>query len=130
MLDLERQIQEAKSEAQNLKTRAEVAKATKQVNDTLSEINPSGAKSVLERQREKVLQMEAEAQGSATLIGENLDEQFKMLDTTSADDELALLMADDTDSAPAAALPAGESAPVNTEAEFDKLEADFSELDL
>jgi len=97
MKDLEAKMTEAKAKKDQIIARARTAKAATKVNDMLAGVGDSSSVAAFEKMREKVDQMEAEAdvskqmaigQGSATSA--SLENQFKSLEGgTAVDDELA-----------------------------------------
>jgi phage shock protein A len=77
-----------------LVARAKAAKATEEVQKTLSGINTTSAMSTFERMETKVLELEARSQASGELGGYGIEQQFAQLEAGSnVDDELALLKA-------------------------------------
>ena len=87
---LEAKMAEAKSKKDTLKARAASAKTNKAVQDLVSGVNNSSALSAFEKMEEKVMGMEAEAEGMAMLTaGADLEDKFKALEGSSVDDELA-----------------------------------------
>jgi len=99
MKDLEAKMTEAKAKKDQIIARARTAKAATKVNDMLAGVGDSSSVAAFEKMRDKVEQMEAEAdvskqmaigQGSATSA--SLESQFKSLEGgTAVDDELAAM---------------------------------------
>lgn len=86
---LETKMAEAKSKKDTLKARAASAKTNKAVADMVQGVSTSSALSAFERMEEKVLAAEAEAEAVGVLTASDaLEEQFKMLETGSVEDEL------------------------------------------
>jgi phage shock protein A len=120
LIGLESKISEAKTKKDMLKARAQAAKAQEQLQGAVGRLGTSSAMAAFERMEDKVLQMEARAQASGELAGNQLEQQFAMLEGSDVDDELAALKANMlAGSAPnQAALPAsGQSNPAATEAQ-------------
>mmetsp|Transcript_6601 Transcript_6601/g.22747 ORF Transcript_6601/g.22747 Transcript_6601/m.22747 type:complete len:331 (+) Transcript_6601:1868-2860(+) len=92
---LESKIGEAKQKKNMLKARAQSAKASQWVNDTVSGLNTGSALAAFERMEEKVMTMEAEAEaaGELALLGANdsLEAQFAQLEFGTVDDDLMQL---------------------------------------
>jgi phage shock protein A len=94
LVALESKISEAKTKKNMLVARAKAAKATEEVQKTLSGINTTSAMSTFERMETKVLELEARSQASGELGGYGIEQQFAQLEAGSnVDDELALLKA-------------------------------------
>ncbi|MEN9244403.1 MAG: PspA/IM30 family protein, partial [Gloeomargarita sp. DG02_4_bins_56] len=109
MTALEGKIAEAKTKKDMLKARLRAAKATEQVNQALGKVGTSSAMAAFERMEDKVLTQEAKAQATIELSGDNLEEQFKLLEgSTDLDAELLALKAQ----MGMGTLPSSASAPV------------------
>jgi len=98
MKDLEAKMAEAKAKKDQIIARARTAKASTKVNDMLAGVGSSSSVAAFERMRDKVEQMEAEADVSKTLAaaggsgGGSLESKFKQLESgSSVDDELAAM---------------------------------------
>ena len=77
-----------------LVARARAAKATEQIQQSISKVNTNAPMAAFERMEEKVLQMEARAQAAGELAGNNLESQFALLESGSdVDDELMAMKA-------------------------------------
>ncbi len=86
---LETKMAEAKAKKDTLKARAASAKTNKAVADMVQGVSTSSALSAFERMEEKVLAQEAEAEAVGVLTASDaLEEQFKMLESGSVEDEL------------------------------------------
>ncbi|MEN9216465.1 MAG: PspA/IM30 family protein [Gloeomargarita sp. HHBFW_bins_162] len=92
MTALEGKIAEAKTKKDMLKARLRAAKATEQVNQALGKVGTSSAMAAFERMEDKVLTQEAKAQATVELAGDNLEEQFKLLESSSDLDAELLAM--------------------------------------
>ena len=89
---LETKMAEAKAKKDTLKARAASAKTNKAVADMVQGVSTSSALSAFERMEEKVLASEAEAEAVGVLTASDaLEEQFKMLESGSVEDELAAM---------------------------------------
>lgn len=94
LIALESKISEAKTKKDMLKSRAAAAKANEQLQSTIGRLGTSSAMGAFERMEEKVLEMEARSQASYELAGNDLEQQFKVLEGGSdVDDELAAMKA-------------------------------------
>jgi phage shock protein A len=94
LIALESKISEAKTKKDMLKARASAAKANEQLQGTIGRLGTGSAMGAFERMEEKVLEMEARSQAAHELTGNNLEEQFKLLESGSnVDDELATMKA-------------------------------------
>ncbi len=99
LIALETKISEAKQQQDRLKARAQAAKANEQLQNTVGRLGTSSAMGAFERMEEKVLELEARSQVTVELTGNNLEEQFAMLESgNDVDDELAALKAQMTGS--------------------------------
>jgi phage shock protein A len=109
LIALESKISEAKTKKDMLKARAQAAKAQEQLQNTVGRLGTSTAMGAFERMEEKVLELEARSTAAAELTGNNLDQQFAMLESgNDVDDELAAMKAQLTGSSTTQAqLPAG-----------------------
>lgn len=107
LIALESKISEAKTKKDMLKARVAAAKANEQLQNAVGRLGTSSAMGAFERMEEKVLMMEARAQSAQELTGNNLDEQFKLLESgTDVDDELMAMKAQLSGASPnQAALP-------------------------
>ena len=110
LIALESKISEAKTKKDMLKSRAAAAKANEQLQSTIGKLGTSSAMGAFERMEEKVLEMEARSQASYELAGNDLEQQFKLLEGgNDVDDELAAMKAQLTGgSVSQQALPASE----------------------
>jgi phage shock protein A len=94
LIALESKISEAKTKKDMLKARASAAKANEQLQGTIGRLGTSSAMGAFERMEEKVLEMEARSQAVGELAGNDLEQQFAMLESGSdVDDELATMKA-------------------------------------
>lgn len=100
MKDLEAKMTEAKSKKDQIIARARTAKASTKVNDMLAGVGSSSSVAAFERMKDKVEQMEAEADVSKQLAaasgssstGTSMESQFKALERAGGvDDELAAM---------------------------------------
>jgi phage shock protein A len=100
MKDLEAKMADAKAKKDQIIARARTAKASTKVNDMLAGVGSSSSVAAFERMKDKVEQMEAEADVSKQLAassgtsstGTSLESQFKQLEAGgSVDDELAAM---------------------------------------
>ncbi len=133
LIALESKISEAKTKKDMLKSRAAAAKANEQLQNTISSLNTGGSMAAFERMEEKVLMMEAKSQAAGELAGNDLEQQFAMLESGSdVDDELAAMKAQLTGgSVSQQALPASEekkSSPSNSAVD-DELESLRKQID-
>lgn len=133
LIALESKISEAKTKKDMLKSRAAAAKANEQLQSTIGRLGTSSAMGAFERMEEKVLEMEARSQASYELAGNDLEQQFKVLEGGSdVDDELAAMKAQLTGgSVSQQALPASdEKTSTSTKSEVDaELEALRKQID-
>ena len=92
---LNQKIEEAKRRKDLLIARKKRAEAQRQIQETLQGIGQSSAFETFERMEQKVLEAEAQAEASvdlnAELAGLDLEDQFKGLETTALDTDLAEL---------------------------------------
>lgn len=119
LIALESKISEAKTKKDMLKARVAAAKAQEQLQNTVGRMGTSTAMAAFERMEEKVLQMEARAQAAGELAGNDLENQFALLESGSdVDDELMAMKAQLTGASPnQAALPSASQSstpPSNT----------------
>merc|ERR1719502_707319 len=99
MKDLEAKMAEAKAKKDQIIARARTAKAATKVNDMLAGVGDSSSVAAFDRMKDKVEQLEAEADvskqlaaGSSSGKGSSIDNQFKALEgSSSVDDELAAM---------------------------------------
>ncbi|MBD1902209.1 PspA/IM30 family protein [Trichocoleus sp. DQ-A3] len=90
----ESKVSEAKAYKPILKARIQAAKAQEQLQNTVGRLNTSRSMAAFERMEEKVLELEARSTAAAELTGNNLDQQFAMLESgNDVDDELAAMKA-------------------------------------
>jgi phage shock protein A len=133
LIALESKISEAKTKKDMLKARASAAKANEQLQSTIGRLGTSSAMGAFERMEDKVLEMEARSQAAHELTGNNLDEQFRMLESGSdVDDELAAMKAQLTGgSVSQQALPASQqnTSPAAKSEVDDELEALRKQID-
>lgn len=110
LIALESKISEAKTKKDMLKARASAAKANEQLQSTIGRMGTGSAMAAFERMEDKVLEMEARSQAAYELAGNELEQQFAMLESGSdVDDELAAMKAQLTGgSVSQQALPASE----------------------
>ncbi|RMD70344.1 MAG: PspA/IM30 family protein [Cyanobacteria bacterium J149] len=108
---LESKISEAKTKKDMLKARISAAKANKQLQSTISNINSSSAMSAFERMEERVMLEEAEASAVGELAGMGEDSKWASLEGgTAVDDELEALKRQLSGTPePNTALPAGNN---------------------
>jgi len=94
---LTEKIEEAKRGKNLLVARARRAQAEKTITETMGGMTNTSAFDTMDRMKEKIEQMEAEAQASSELAletgSDSLEEKFKKLDTKSTDDALLALKA-------------------------------------
>ena len=94
LIALESKISEAKTKKDMLRSRANAAKANKQLQDSMSNLGTSSAMGAFERMEDKVMQLEAESETAAELGGTGIEQQFAALEAGSGvDDELAAMKA-------------------------------------
>jgi phage shock protein A len=133
LIALESKISEAKTKKDMLKARASAAKANEQLQSTIGRLGTSSAMGAFERMEDKVLEMEARSQAAHELTGNNLDEQFRMLESGSdVDDDLAAMKAQLTGgSVSQQALPASQqnASPAAKSEVDDELEALRKQID-
>jgi phage shock protein A len=110
LIALESKISEAKTKKDMLKSRAAAAKANEQLQSTIGRLGTSSAMGAFERMEDKVMELEARSQAAYELTGNDLEQQFAMLESGSdVDDELAAMKASLTGgSVNQQALPASE----------------------
>ena len=97
--ELQERIEEAEDRQDELIAAAESARATKEINETMSGLGKENASDNLDRLEKRVIKMEAEAQASDELYEDlkkdDLESQFEELENKdSVDDELARLKAE------------------------------------
>lgn len=80
LIALESKISEAKTKKDMLKARASAAKASEQLQSTISNIGTSSAMGAFERMEEKVLELEAKSQAAYELTGSDLEGKFRALE--------------------------------------------------
>ncbi len=117
MAALESKIAEAKTKKEMLTARARAAKASEQIHQAMSKVGTSNAMSAFDRMEDKVMQLEARSEAVAELSGDSLENQFAQLEANSdvaLELEAMKLELLGGTSNPAGALPAGESAPVDS----------------
>jgi len=94
LIALESKISEAKTKKDMLKSRAAAAKANEQLQGTIGRLGTGSAMAAFERMEDKVLELEARSQAGYELAGNNLEQQFALLEGGSdVDDELAAMKA-------------------------------------
>lgn len=94
LIALESKISEAKTKKDMLKARISAAKANEQLQSTVGRLNTGSAMGAFERMEEKVLEIEARSQAVGELAGNDLENQFAMLESgNNVDDELAAMKA-------------------------------------
>ncbi|MGD1851220.1 MAG: PspA/IM30 family protein [Cyanophyceae cyanobacterium] len=116
LVALESKISEAKPKKDMLKARATAAKASEQLQSSLSSMNTGSAMAAFERMEEKVMEMEARTDAAADLGGASLESQFAALESSgNVDDELEAMKAQMLGgSSSAGALPAGDAPQAST----------------
>ncbi|MBD2741372.1 PspA/IM30 family protein [Coleofasciculus sp. FACHB-1120] len=135
LIALESKISEAKTKKDMLKARAQAAKAQEQLQGAVGRLNTSNAMGAFERMEEKVLELEARSTAVGELVGNDLDQQFAMLESgNDVDDELAAMKAQLAGSSTTQAqLPAGNpttsSTPKSNSAVDNELEDLKKQLD-
>lgn len=121
---LENKLTEAKSKKDTLKARAASAKTSKQIQEMVGSLNTSNSMVAFEKMEEKVMAMEAEAESTAALVGnDGLDAKFAALEGGTVEDELSALkkgMLKGATAAPAA-LPEGRPIKDAIDMELDQL---------
>jgi phage shock protein A len=98
---LQRKIEECKSQKQLLIARAKRAEAQKKIHETMAGINDAGAFATFERMEERVDKLEAEGEAAvdmAELETDSLDKEFKELEKVGVDDQLKRLKEGDATS--------------------------------
>jgi phage shock protein A len=94
LIALESKIQEAKTKKSMLQARAQAAKASEELQNTLGNMGTSSATGAFERMENKVLEAEARSQAAAELGGTGIEHQFAQLEgSDEVDHELAQLKA-------------------------------------
>lgn len=128
MRTLESKLAEAKTKKDMYIARARSAQASQRLNEMLGNVGTRDATAAFDRMEQKVLQMEAQAEAIAELNSEgNLEKQFKALESSSVDAELAAMKAQLINSSPAASLPAQKSTESAIDAEIEELRARIEE---
>ena len=127
LIALESKISEAKTKKDMLRSRANAAKANKQLQDSVSNLGTSTAMGAFERMEEKVMQLEAESETAAELGGTGIEQQFAALEAGSGvDDELAAMKAQlSGGSVNQEALPAADT---SSSPKDDVIDAELDEL--
>ncbi|WP_026100574.1 PspA/IM30 family protein [Synechococcus sp. PCC 7336] len=132
LMKLESKISEAKARRNMLVARAQSAKATQQINETLGRVSTDSAFSAFDRMEEKVNMLEAESSAVGELFTDSLEGQFAALEAEGGDieGELAAMKAQMAleSGETQAALPEGDSPKVETQADAE-LEALRAEID-
>eukprot|EP00798_Chlamydomonas_sp_ICE-L_P017479 gene17479-23785_t len=91
---LENKFAEARSKKDTLKARAASAKTTKQIQEMIGSLNTSNPVVAFDKMEERVMTMEAEAESTALLVGnDKIETKFALLEGSSVEDELAALKA-------------------------------------
>ncbi len=91
---LEGKISDAKTKKDMYIARARSAKASQRLNEMLGNVGTQDAMAAFERMEEKVLQLESQAEAVAELNeGDSIEKQFKNLESSNVDAELAALKA-------------------------------------
>ena len=94
LIAVESKISEAKTKKDMLKARAQAAKAQEQLQGAVGRLNTNNSMAAFERMEEKVLELEARSTAVGELVGNDLDAQFKLLESgNDVDDELAAMKA-------------------------------------
>lgn len=94
LVAFETKVSEAKANKTIIKARIAAAKAEVKLQSTIGRLNTSSAMAAFERMEEKVLDMEARSQAAYELAGNELEQQFAMLESGSdVDEELAAMKA-------------------------------------
>jgi phage shock protein A len=129
LIALESKISEAKTKKDMLKARANAAKAQKQLQESMNNIGTSSAMGAFERMEDKVMQIEAESETAAELVGSGIEQQFAALEAGSGvDDELAAMKAQLSGASPETPiLPAAET-PTTTTPNDAIIDAELDEL--
>ncbi|MBW4468171.1 MAG: PspA/IM30 family protein [Pegethrix bostrychoides GSE-TBD4-15B] len=126
---LEGKISDAKTKKDMYIARARSAKASQRLNEMLGNVGTQDAMAAFERMEEKVLQLESQAEAVAELnAGDSIEKQFKSLESSSVDAELAALKAQIAApmlDSPPASPPA--SLPNSTDAEIEQLRSRLEE---
>ncbi|XP_010268236.1 PREDICTED: probable membrane-associated 30 kDa protein, chloroplastic [Nelumbo nucifera] len=129
---LESKIQEAKSKKDTLKARAQSAKTATKVSEMLGNVNTSSALSAFEKMEEKVLAMESQAEALSQLTTDDLEGKFALLESSSADDDLANLKKELAGKSLKGELPPGRATVSSTNAGFPfqdlEIEKELNEL--
>ncbi len=94
LMAMEEKFEQAKTKRDELKARLAAAKAQLQLQSTIERLGTSSAMGAFERMEDKVLEMEARSQAAYELVGNELEQQFAMLESGSdIDNELARMKA-------------------------------------
>ncbi|HEY9675518.1 MAG TPA: PspA/IM30 family protein [Waterburya sp.] len=94
LIAFESKVSEAKANKAMLKAQIAAAKAEVQLQSTIGRLNTSSAMAAFERMEDKVLEMEARSQAAYELAGNELEQQFALLESGSdIEDELAQMKA-------------------------------------
>jgi phage shock protein A len=92
---LDQKIEEAKRKRNMLVSRQKRAQAQQMINTTLNTLQGNGAGDTFDRMQERVTQLEAQAEAAAELgaanVEHSLESQFKALEASTVDDQLAAL---------------------------------------
>jgi phage shock protein A len=92
LLELEAEVERAKSKKDVLIARDKVAQATSKANELLSKTTTNSVLSVMDRMEEKVQEREAKSAALAQMNSDSLENQFKSIENKSdVDDDLAAL---------------------------------------
>ncbi len=92
MTGLESKLMEAKTRKDLFIARARAAQASQQLNETLGRVSTNNALNAFDRMEDRVHQLEAEAEATAELSGDDLEKQFTALESgPDVDQELAAL---------------------------------------
>jgi phage shock protein A len=127
MRTLESKLAEAKTKKDMYIARARSAQASQRLNEMLGNVGTRDATAAFDRMEQKVLQMEAEAEAIAELNSEgNLEKQFKALESSSVDAELAAMKAQLINT-PTASLPAQKPTDASLDAEMEELRSRIEE---
>jgi phage shock protein A len=128
MRTLESKLAEAKTKKDIYIARARSAQASQRLNEMLGNVGTRDARAAFDRMEQKVLQIEAEAEAIAELNSEgNLEKQFKALESSSVDAELAAMKAQLINTSPPASLPIPRKTEAAIDAEIEELRARIEE---
>lgn len=107
---LEGKLAEARSKKDTLKARAASAKTSQQIQEMIGSLNTSNSVVAFDKMEEKVMALEAQAESTAMLVGnDKIEDKFALLESGTVEDELSALKRGmlASKSEPVAALPEG-----------------------